>query len=284
MDPVLIPPGRTQVWKCPAGTTPAVQKGQVLKFQDKAAMYVADVTPDSIVLGPLMAGDLEIANLCSGQGAVTFRIEAPDPSKVEKKVQVLSPVALSYPWWLWVVLALGVIGAGACAWFVRRLLLAKPEDSLKLSRARLRKTPTEKMEIFLSKVETQQLVDKNDVASSQMIYGEGLACLRLLLQAAYQFKAPGATTTEFIAELKAQAIRKPTVLAAPQLAQLESTFMQAKQVTYAREIPELALRKAYLKSLKDFAAHLGAKIAATEASLTTPKRKPLFKPKEKKPS
>jgi hypothetical protein len=284
MDPILIPPGRTQVWKCPAGSAPSVEKGQVLKFQDKAAMYVAEVTPESIVLGPLMAGDLEIADLCKGQGAVTFRIEAPDPSKVEKKVQVLSPVAMSYPWWLWVVLALSVILIGACAWFVRRFLAARPEDALKLARERLRKTPQQKMEIFLSKVENQQLVEKSDVASSQMIYGEGLACLRLMLQAAYQFKAPGATTTEFVAELKAQAIRKPSIMAAPQLAQLESTFMQAKQVTYAREIPELALRKAYLKSLKDFAAQLSTKIAADEASLTPPKRKTLFKPKEKKPS
>ncbi|MEO5666533.1 MAG: hypothetical protein ABIR96_00595 [Bdellovibrionota bacterium] len=281
MEPILVPPGKTQTWKCPAGSDAAVTKGQIIKSGDKASLYVVDVGPDGIVLGPLVAGEFEVAGLCKDQAAVSFRIEAPDPAKVDKKIRPLMPLQLPYPWWLWLVLLAALALAVGLGWLVKRLLSPKHDTSLLLARARLKKSPLEKMEIFLSKAETQQLAQKDDVLSSQLLYGDGLRHLRALLQEAYGFKAPGATTTEFISELKAQALRKPSVLTAPQVAQLESTFMQAKQVTYAREIPELALRNAYFKSLKDFYTHLESKISAIHASASAARRKPLFKKKEK---
>ena len=279
MEAILIPPGRTQLWKCATGSQPLVKKGDILKSQDKAALYVVDVGAEGIVLGPLTAGDLEVAEICSGQGPLSFRIEAPDPSKVDKKVQPLSPVGMSYPWWLWLVALLAVALVTGAVLLVRRLLAPSKEASLRFSRTRLRKSPSEKMEVFLSKVDQQKLAEKDDAASSQLLYGEGLKRLRALLQEAYGFRAPGATTTEFVSELKAQALRKPSLIAAPQLARLESAFMQAKQVTYAREIPDADLRRSYLKSLRDFSEHLSSKIAEAKASTQAPARKTLFKRK-----
>jgi len=281
MDPILIPPGNTQLWKCPAGSEPSVTKGQVLKSGDKASMYVVDVGPDGIILGPLLPGDFEIAGLCKDQPAIRFQVEAPDPNKVDKNVQPLGPVTMPYPWWLWLVLLFAVLLAAAIAWLVRRLLSAKEESSLGLSATRLRKTSTEKMQIFLSKAEHQKLVEQSDVANSQILYSESLKLLRALLQEAYGFKAPGATTTEFIGELKAQALRKANLMSALQLAQLESAFMQAKQVTYAREVPDLETRRSYLKSVKDFSEHLSSKIAAATAAADENAKKNRFKRKKK---
>lgn len=281
MEPILIPPGNTQLWKCPAGSAPTVAKGQILKVSDKAAMYVVDVSADGIILGPLLAGDFEVAGLCKDQPAVRFQIEAPDPQKVDKNVQPLGPVGMAYPLWMWLALFVIVAAIGAVVWLVIRLLNAKEKGTLNLSAARLRKTPTEKMQNFLSKVDHQKLVDQPDVESSQLLYSETLKLLRALLQEAYGFKAPGATTTEFIGELKAQALRKPGLMSAPQTAQLESAFMQAKQVTYAREVPDLELRRSYLKSVRDFADHLSSKIAAANAAATANETKNRFKRKKK---
>jgi hypothetical protein len=281
MDPILIPPGSTQTWKCPEDSAPAVKKGDVLKSSDKDALYVVDVTPEGLVLGPLVAGDLEVSGLCQGQGAVVFRVEAPDPQKIDKSAKPLAPVELAYPWWLWVAIVLILAAVAALAWLVRRLWVHKPEGALAASRVRMRKSPSEKMQLFLSKIEAQQIVSKDDVASSQMLYGEGLTRMRSILQEAYGFKAPGATTTEFIAEVKAMALRKPSLLQPAQIAQLESVFMQAKQVTYAREIPETALRAGFHKSLRDLAEGVMAKIsAASVAQAPAKRRNPFAKKKE----
>jgi hypothetical protein len=245
---------------------------------EEASFVVVSVSEQEIVLGPLKAGEFTLQNICREGDSMSFRIEAPDPQQVKKEVAPLAPTALPYPTWLWFIPILILALLGFLIYLLKKYSDLR-RSKMPLRRTLRRRTATEKMEDFLARVEREKILEKDDIQSSQFLYSEGVLRMRAVLQKGLDFKNPGATTSEFIGEFKAQLLKKPGTLNQAQVAKLESIFMQSKQVTYARENPDILTKKAYFKLLNEAYQELKVKLSNLNENPEDPKKKRLTLPK-----
>ncbi|NCN42463.1 hypothetical protein GW916_14595 [bacterium] len=273
---LLIPPGRSQTITCPEGKTPLVKTGDLLPNAKEPNIFVIQVDGQSILLGPIKVGVHELPALCQGLDQTwTVEIIPPNPEKLKKEFSPSAPFELGYPSWIWVALALGIlaiIGIIAGVFQIR-----KNKDRIKAfgRNVRIRKNPIQRMEAFLVQAERDKVDEGNDSKTAGFLYGDGIKHLRPLIQKLYQFKAPGATRKEFIALLKQNVARQPSLMNPQQIAQLESLFMQSSQVDYSDAKPAPHLRAAFLRQLKEFSSLFINKIniqLAAEANKPKPSK------------
>lgn len=278
-DAILIPPGKTQDIKCPEGTRPIPKAGSFLPTEGKDANFVVvSVSEQTIVLGPLKAGEITLNNICRDGDVLNFRIEAPDPQTLKKDLVPLGPNAVPYPLWLWAIPVLILLLLGALIYLIKRFADARKRKT-PIRRVLRKRSPVEKMDDFIARVERELLLEKADIKSSQFIYAEGITCMRVLLQKGLGFKNVGATTTEFIGEFKSQLLKKPGLLNQAQVAKLESLFMQSKQVTYARENPDSLTKRAFFKLLCESYQDLKIKLGPLTAPVVAQRKRRIPIPK-----
>lgn len=269
----LIPPGKTQTINCPAGTSPQVKAGAELpQAGPEATFVVLSVSESSLVLGPLKAGEFTLEGLCQKGDQLSFQIEAPDPQKVQQTISPVSPLEMIYPTWIWFLPILVLAILGALYFLIKKLLNRRKARFIKAS-PRRKLSASEKMDDYIAKVEREKLLEESKLESLQFIYSEGISKLRALLEAGLNFKNPGATSSEFMGEFKSRLPQNNNFLSSAQVSQIESLFMQVKQVIYAQETPDELNKKAFFKNLKEISQVLKSKLVIENPSVDKKGRK-----------
>ncbi len=280
---ILIPPGKTQTITCPDGNAPLVKQGDLLPNHETPNIYVVDVKGQNIILGPTKAGLYDLPALCQElEQTWTVEVVAPNPQQVSKKMFPISPYAIAYPGWLWIALAIALLSIALLALLIAQI--KKNKDKLKNlgQRVRIRKTPTQKMDSFLTQATRDKVETAQDNKTAEFLYGDGTKHLRAVIQQAVKFKAPGATRREFVVVLKQNLGNTPNLITTQQMSQLESLFMQSSQVDYSGDSPSPQHRAAFLRQLKEFSELFIKEIQSQELKSASVGKKSKFRKADKK--
>jgi hypothetical protein len=270
--PPDVKAGDTLAFTCPTGTEPAVKAGDLVPTKEDPAFFVLHVEGQNLTLGPMKPGEVTSLGLCTGTETRTLRVEATSQEEVPKfTAPPLPPGVFEYPLWLWIVLALiiallAAAGLYAWRWYHKRSASRRPALPLRTV------PPDEAFEIFLRLVRDQKMAENADKAASKKLYGEGSEKLRGFLQLRLRFEAPGATSREFVSELKSALLvaQREGRSLPPHFGQIvESLLTQADQVNFAGETPPTENRVAFAKALEKVAVDVKPAVPTPTATAKT---------------
>jgi hypothetical protein len=137
--------------------------------------------------------------------------------------------ASSMKWWMWVLIALVLIGGGIWAF-----LQWKKNKKSSPKEAELIYTPIEKATIGLKKLEEKQLIEKGAVKD---YYSELTDIARTYLEEAIKIPAMENTTAELVENLKRTAIKRKLAFSDEIISSLEKVLRQADLVKFAKSKP-----------------------------------------------
>ncbi|KAF2514626.1 hypothetical protein [Flavobacterium foetidum] len=131
-------------------------------------------------------------------------------------------------WWIYVLIALVIIGIGAFVyWYVKKRQLKKIEEEVY-------KTPIEKATSLLNNLEKKELVQKGEIKE---YYSELTDIARNYIEEAIQIPAMESTTSELIEGIRTASTKKKMVLTAETVENLERVLRQADLVKFAKSKP-----------------------------------------------
>jgi predicted nucleic acid-binding Zn ribbon protein len=137
--------------------------------------------------------------------------------------------ASSMKWWMWLLIALVLIGGGVWAflqWKKKQNKISKEPEVIY--------TPIEKATIGLKKLEEKQLIEKGAVKD---YYSELTDIARTYLEEAVKIPAMENTTAELIENLKRTALRRKLAFSDEIITSLEKVLKQADLVKFAKSKP-----------------------------------------------
>ena len=131
-------------------------------------------------------------------------------------------------WWIYVLIALAVIGIGAFVyWYVKKRQLKKIEEEVY-------KTPIEKATSLLNNLEQKELVQKGEIKE---YYSELTDIARNYIEEAIHIPAMESTTSELIAAIRTASTQKKMTLTPETVENLERVLRQADLVKFAKSKP-----------------------------------------------
>jgi hypothetical protein len=289
-----IQPGDFVEAPCPAGAVPLVKEGQLWPSATDAPptaaaapegqpqkvtalLSVVKVRDNVAVLGPLKAGEYSGDFDCSDGSKAPFAYALKQPNKDElpEHAGPVSPSALAYPWWYWLVLlgillALVGVGFGVERWVRSR---GKPKKKRK-KEAPPPPPPDEALKAFLRESEKSKWTESGDPKIVRETYVRAYDLLRSYLEFRLAFSAGADTTREFTGSFKSALAVQPHFQArlrtGPGL--VDSLLTQADQVRFAGEMPDAETRRGFQASLREvFDAFLAAPPPPSKKPTAPPK-------------
>jgi hypothetical protein len=132
------------------------------------------------------------------------------------------------PWWLYVLIVLGLIALG--------FLIAKLIKKYRKPRAEkiIYKTPIEKATVLLQQLEGKEFLEKGEIKN---YYSELTDIARNYIEEAIHIPAMESTTSELIAALRIAAVKKHMSLTPETVENLERILRQADLVKFAKSKP-----------------------------------------------
>ncbi|AWK03347.1 hypothetical protein HYN56_03560 [Flavobacterium crocinum] len=131
-------------------------------------------------------------------------------------------------WWIYVLIALVIIGIGAFVyWYVKKRQLKKIEEEVY-------KTPIEKATSLLNNLEKKELVQKGEIKE---YYSELTDIARNYIEEAIHIPAMESTTSELITAIREASTKKKMTLTPETVENLERVLRQADLVKFAKSKP-----------------------------------------------
>ncbi len=245
-----IQPGASIGVACPEGVAPSVKAGELLPA-DKPLFSVVNIDGNKVILGPLKTGENSISIGCADGSVLPVRVAIAEVKKEDlpEKAPPLTPDKIAYPLWLWLAIVFGLLAiiGSYVGWFIwkkreiKKKFVPPPPPE---------RTPEQKLEDFLSRARKEKASERDDFPSVKRLYSEGYELLRGFLEVKVGFKAPEATTKEFVGELKTALLTSQLKVPSAFAGQVESLMFQSDQVRFASETPPAENRQGFLNALE----------------------------------
>ncbi len=251
--PDAVAPGDFVTLHCPPGSTVPFKVGDALSQSEKgeATSKVIRIEGNDIIVGALRAGDFDIQFECPGSSekvSSQFRIVPLKKEEMPEASAPLAPIEFAYPLWFWIVVATALLAIVGIAWKIYRKLSRKLRPAPKIPEPRTL-NPQEAYGQFLTEARRAKVVEKEDLASLQFLYGQGYERLRKFLEFPYELKTLIDTTREFLGTLRAAApqIGLPLV----SVDAVDALLTSADRVRFAKAQPPIEERRLFFKRLEE---------------------------------
>jgi hypothetical protein len=248
----VVAGGDTLSLSCPSGSAPQVRVGDLLPSADDAQFFVAKVSGESFVLGPLQVGTFELSVNCSDNSEIknTIEVHAQDPQQLPPFEGPLGLIAFNL-WWFWALIAaLILISAASVFWVRHRKNRARAEIKRKAELAKPR--ARDSGQLLRDMIATLEQLEKSPGASNlkaDEIYQKGYRSIRGFLEKELKLKTQAETTPQFLGSLKIIAAKHkiPSEL----VVQIERSLVFSDQNRFGAAASDSAeARKQYAKEVK----------------------------------
>ncbi len=256
-NPWFGSPGDTISFECPPGSSAIYKSDQLIPNEKDALLYVISEVDGKYLLGPVRAGKFEGITLCTPESAEgTLAYELMLPPQAPQAGPPLTPLPIAFPWIWFLKIVLGLVIAttlilGSILWWRRRRLQTLAPKKAKKKRL----SPKEAFESWIQTQKTALPKVEAQLELQKDLYFEGFRKLRLYLESYFEFYVPGATSKEFIVELKTALLvrrqRYPAEKIPENLAdRVESLVSQCDNAVYAKTQFDPSVVKAFVEQLK----------------------------------